>query len=278
MKKQQINSILILICLSFSLNAQQKLKGNKDVTTEDRNISDFTKIEIIDDFEVFLVYNSKQSVSVEADSNLQGEITTEVKNGTLVIKTEANIRRTKALKVHLKVNKSLKEIYAYNNAKLISKNLIIIDTLRIFAYDNVDINLKLNSKILRINGTKSSEFEMQILSDEVFIRNEDQCTLKGTIDTQDMNIEAMNKTSITLKGSTDYLSITCDDDATFKGENFATENAIVRANNKSCLITNVSGKLELFAKNSSEINLYSDPEIIIHEFYDRSVLRKKELH
>ncbi len=151
----------IFIFLSASIvSAQEKLKGNKIVITEDRAISDFTKIEIIDNVNVNLSYNEEQSVAVETDSNLQSAILTELLNGTLTIRTSYVIGRKKALNIHIKVNKNLQEINTYNYAKVYSKNSLKIDSLILNSFDNSLFNLKLNSKSIEINGRKSSKLTL----------------------------------------------------------------------------------------------------------------------
>ena len=137
-------AFIIIFSATTSIISQEKLKGNKVVISEDRNISDFTKIEVIDNINIFLVYNDNQSVIVEADSNLQPVILTQVKDGTLTIRTEQVIGRSKGLNVHIKVNKNITEINAYNNASIQSNNLLIIDDLTINAFDTSDFSLKLN--------------------------------------------------------------------------------------------------------------------------------------
>ena len=225
-----------------------------------------------------LVYNEKQSVSIEADSNLQEAILTELKDGALIIRTSDNIGRNKSLKVHIKVNRHLKGMYAYNNAKVTSNNLLLIDSLTLFAFDNVDVDLKLNSKMIHINGKKSSKLDLSLLSDEVFIRSEEYCSINATIDTRDIKINTFEKAVLSVSGTTDHLEINALDDATYKGIDFISATAIIKASDNTNIYAHVTEKLELYSNNSSEIHLFSDPEIIIHEFKDKAIIRKKELH
>ena len=62
---------MFYIILITTISSQEKLKGNGVVTIENRRISDFTKIEVIDNIKVLLVYNNNQSVSIETDSNFE---------------------------------------------------------------------------------------------------------------------------------------------------------------------------------------------------------------
>lgn len=270
--------LFIFLAISFTFTtAQEKLKGNKIVSTENRDISEFSKIEVIDNVSVFLIYNESQSVIVEADSNLQTAIITEVVDGTLTIRTSEVIGRNKALNIHLKVGKNLQQINAYNNAKISSNNLLIIDNLAINSFDNSSFDLKLNSKSIEVHGIKTSKLNFEILSENLKIDLEDSSNLKGIVDTKEIIISSTDKASININGTTDILEMDSAGNSSFKGEDFEIKNAIIKSNNSASVYVNVTDNLELYSNNSSELHLFSNPEIIIHEFYDKALIRKREL-
>lgn len=278
MKKPLNFFVLIIFLISSSLTAQVRLKGNKEVTLENRGISEFTVIEVIDNVNVLLVYNENQSVSVETDSNLQHAILTEVNNGTLTIKTSAKIVRKKELTVHVKVNRQLKEIYAYNNVNVTSKNSLIIDSLTVNAFDNANFSLKLNSKLVHINGKKTSDIELEILSDETYIRAEESCGIKAIIDTKSININALDRATIIMNGTSDAIEIASFGNSSFKGKDFESKNAVVNAIHTSDIYINALDTLDISAKNSAEIHIYSNPKITISEFFDKASIHKRELN
>lgn len=270
-------TIIILFFATLTVFAQEKLKGNKNVTTEDRAISEFTTVEIIDNVNVYLIYNENQSVAVEADSNLQSNLLTEINNGVLTIRTNQMVGRRKALNIHLKVNKHLLKINAYNNANVISDNTLKIDDLTIGAFDNASFDIKLNSLTNEIHGANSNKLNFEILSEHVFIRLEETTSLKGTIDTQEIEIISSGKSGLQLKGTTDLLEMESSGNSSFKGKDFISKQAKIQANNSATLYVHVTENLELFSNNSSELHLYANPEIIIHEFHDKALIRKREL-
>lgn len=270
-------TVFIILLSTLISSAQEKLKGNKIVITEDRNISEFTKIEIIDNLNVFLVYNENQSVEVEADSNLQNSILTELNNGVLTIRTSEIIGRNKALNIHLKVNKNIEEINAYNNAKVSSKNSLAIDNLTINSYDDAVFNLKLNLKYIEIHGTEKSKLNLEILTEVATVRIENSCNLTATIDAKETTITGLDNAVATLKGTSNSLDIEFSGDTSYKGKDFITSNAIVKSNNNANLYVHVTTELNLYANNSSEVHLYANPAITLHEFYDKALIRKREL-
>ena len=231
---------------------------------------------MIDNIDVYLVYNSNQEVVVETDSNLQEAIETVVNDGVLSIKTNAKILRKKELKVHIRVNSDLKELYAYNRAKIISKNSLSIDSLTINAFDNADFDLKLNSKLLRISGKKSSKIEIQALSEEVFVWTEEVCTIKATIDTDFINVNCLDRSAISMEGTCETVEIEALGSSAFKGKAFVSQVAEVNATHSSDVWINAVKTIDIQAKNSAEVYLYSNPKITLTEFFDKATIYKKE--
>jgi len=268
--------LLIVLFLTSFLSAQEKIKGNKEVTRENRNISNFDKIEIIDNLDVKLVYNADQSVNVETDSNLQSSIITSVNNGMLSVSIQNKIVNKKELMVHINVNSSLKEINGYTKSNIESKNSLNIDTLTINSFDNCDINLKLNSKLLRINSKKISDLKFEILSNQVFINSEESSSIKGTIDAVETIFSLIDKSIVNINGSTNVFQIETLGSSSFKGKDFTAKDVVITASNSSSAYIKATKSIDIYTKNSAEVYLYDNPKITLSEFFDKSSLRKKE--
>ncbi|MBT8318263.1 MAG: hypothetical protein HKP59_11625 [Lutibacter sp.] len=268
--------LLIVLFLTSFLSAQEKIKGNKEVTRENRNISNFDKIEIIDNLDVKLVYNADQSVNVETDSNLQSSIITSVNNGMLSVSIQNKIVNKKELMVHINVNSSLKEINGYNKSNIESNNSLNIDTLTINSFDNCDINLKLNSKLLRINSKKISDLKFEILSEQVFINSEESSSIKGTIDAVETIFSLIDKSVVNINGSTNVFEIETLGNSTFKGKDFTAKDVVINASNSSNAYIKATKSIDIYTKNSAEVYLYDNPKITLSEFFDKSSIYKKE--
>ncbi|MDO9512064.1 MAG: head GIN domain-containing protein [Bacteroidales bacterium] len=81
-------SLFLLMAVTNNCFAQRfgrNIKGNGNIIKENRNVSDFTKLEISGAFKVFMVQGTKPSLAVEADENLMERIITTVKGGRLDI-------------------------------------------------------------------------------------------------------------------------------------------------------------------------------------------------
>lgn len=82
---------LLLGSCKFEGNAfGESITGSGKVVSKERNLANFTKIEIKKGLDCEVVQSSNFKVVVEADDNLQEGITTTVENGTLVITSKYN--------------------------------------------------------------------------------------------------------------------------------------------------------------------------------------------
>lgn len=272
----KITVLITLFVIPIS-NAQNKLKGNKEVTIENRNISKFSKIEVKDNINVELTFDSNQEVRVKTDSNLQSAIATNIRDGVLTISVISKIVRKKELIILIKVNNNLKEIYAYNNSNLKSKNVLNIDSLTINAFDNSDFSLKLNSKLVRLNAKKTSDTKLELVCGDLFITTEENSGLKATINSDITFLEILDKSSVNINGNTNKIDLKISGNSMFKGRDFTCKNAIIKASNYADAHLNANETLEVSAINSSEVYIYSNPKIILTEFFDKASIHKKKL-
>jgi len=88
MKKLATLSLIVLLSASCSAQWGKKVKGNGNVTTEERSVGDYDQIGISGFFDVDLVAGREGKISLKGESNLLEHIVTEVKNGQLKIKVE----------------------------------------------------------------------------------------------------------------------------------------------------------------------------------------------
>jgi len=63
--------------------SSETVKGNGEMTSEKRSTSDYDEISLVGSMDVELISGTEGNLTVEAESNLQEYITTEVNGGTL---------------------------------------------------------------------------------------------------------------------------------------------------------------------------------------------------
>jgi len=119
-----ISKLALFLFLAISIISCEfsGIAGDGNVTTENRKANGkFNKIKAGNGLNIFLSQNEKTTIRVEADSNLQDLIKTEVENGVLRIYTDKNIGKARAKKVYISLP-YLEMLAVSSGANLVSKN------------------------------------------------------------------------------------------------------------------------------------------------------------
>lgn len=108
MKKLLITAIVLTLTLSVDAQSwwsNKRVKGNGNVTTENRSTGDYDGVSVGGFFDVILVKGKEGKVTIEGEENLMEYIVTEVSRGTLKIKVEKgiNLKTTRRLTVTVPV-------------------------------------------------------------------------------------------------------------------------------------------------------------------------------
>ena len=91
MKKITIILLGTIVLLNSCMWNGHRIKGNGNVVTENKQVGDFTGVELHASFDVFLSEGSATSIKIEAEENIIPHIEMHVLNGVLNIETEDNI-------------------------------------------------------------------------------------------------------------------------------------------------------------------------------------------
>ena len=88
-----IKSILTLIVLLLAVPMLfSQVRGNGNVEKQERNVGDFTGIEVRSGIDLVVNQGDQSKLVIEADENLQEYIITEVESGVLKIYVQKNTR------------------------------------------------------------------------------------------------------------------------------------------------------------------------------------------
>ena len=90
MKKYYLLSLLLTIPLLFSCSFNG-IRGNGNIVNEEREISQFNKIDVSGRFDVDIEVGKSVSLVITAEDNLLKYIKTKVRNNTLIITTKENL-------------------------------------------------------------------------------------------------------------------------------------------------------------------------------------------
>jgi len=85
----------------FNING---IKGNGNITKENRNITDFSEIEVSGAYKVYLTQGNSSTLTIEGDENLMQYVTTKNVDDDLIISSKENINPTNEMIIHLTFN------------------------------------------------------------------------------------------------------------------------------------------------------------------------------
>ncbi|MBJ2173825.1 DUF2807 domain-containing protein [Aureibaculum sp. A20] len=276
--KKHYSLIIVLVTMvltPFNMSAQDKLKGNKIVTSENRYIDAFSKIETNDKIEVIIAQGMEQSVTVEADENLHVAVYTEVRDSTLIIDLTKRITRKKELKVYVTIDQYIDEIITKDKSEITSSGTLKFDQLTINAEDDSKLTLDFQAAKLILNNNESANAKLTVNADDVFINadNSGKSKIALSCDHAEVTIQGSSTTEVT--GSCSELYVNAENRSNFKGGSFESNEAIVESSDSADVQVSAKKDLIISAIDDSEIYIFNNPQITIEKFSDKAILRKK---
>ena len=211
-----------MLSCNFSMNLNEGVDGNKNVVTEDRNISNtFNAIKISQSLELQITQSKAVAIRVEADENLQDLIMTKVENNVLSIYSTENIRRAASKKIILSLV-DLSSIKATSGSDVSSTNTINSTNLDVSATSGALITLDVETKKLDCNSTSGS--------------------------------------LITITGKTQNLVASATSGSNIDAKNLNTEISNVKSTSGANISVNTSKELTARATSGGVIKYFGNPE------------------
>jgi putative autotransporter adhesin-like protein len=193
-------SVLALLIMSANLNAQfftKKIKGNGDVVTKTRTVADYDKIAVAGSFDVKLFKGKEGAITIKADENLMEYIITEVKSGTLKIKTKKgyNISTRKTIVVTVPFN-DIDAVSLAGSGDIYSEDMINSSELKLSIAGSGNLNLKVSTKNLKSSIAGSGNMNLSGDTDQL------TCSIAGSGNIDSYNLKATIAT-VKIAGSGD---------------------------------------------------------------------------
>lgn len=226
---------LLALFVSSCVNINS-LEGDGNVITTKRKISSFDKIDVSNGLEVTIKQGNQNYVEVEADSNLQEHIFTEVENNILKVYCDVNISKSKARKIFIEAPLFIK-IKTSSGVMLHGANDIKGSDLSIDTSSGSEVNLSIATTNLICESSSGS-----------------QITLSGF---------AENSSTDTSSGSSINLS------------NLASNNVDAEASSGSLTLVNAKNNLIAKASSGSTIKYLIEPTTISKEESSGGSVSKK---
>lgn len=235
--------LLILICFSFVLpcSAQwgryQRIKGNGDITKEERRGDDFSGVTACCSMEVFVTKGDTYSITVEADANLMEYIITEIEGDVLVIKIadKTNLDPSRRIRVYV-TTPVVDYLKSSSSSDLICKG----------AFEGDDLKLKVSS-----SGYIGVDFTGRYV--------EARSSSSGKID---------------LRGAAESLNWKGSSSSRINAVDFSVKEATASGSSSARLKIRVSERLDAKVSSSARVEYLGEPEKLFSNASSGGKVRK----
>lgn len=246
-KKLKLTTSKILVAfISFFListtsNAQffqKKIKGNGNITTVTRTISDYNKIGVGGDFNVTLVKGNENTITIKADENLLEYIETEVDKSSLSIKIKKGyqIRPKKRVEITIPFN--------------------IIEGVSLAGSGIIQTNDIIKSNNLKLSLAGSGKIDLEVAA-------------------KDLDTNIAGSGNIYLIGTTNKFECSISGSGNINGNNLKVKIVDVKIAGSGNLKVNVLEEINAKIAGSGNVIYSGDPEIIKSKSAGSGSVRKK---
>jgi hypothetical protein len=274
---KKISIIVFLSLFIFSANAQkmEKIRGSKIVTIEQKEIGNFTALEVENGLEVFLVKGSSPAVEVEADDNLHETIEASVLGGILYIRVNKNITSAKKVSIRVVYTDELKRIAVKDKATITALADLQLDTVEIKAIEQSKLFLNATVNEFTLSLSDKTRTELNLKSKNAKIDLDKTSQLKALIASNNLNIDLYNKSNAVIEGDAENSRIRIDNNATFESKNFTVKNTKLTTIDAAKASINSVIQANIEASGKSEVYIYGEGKVVLDKFSDNAVIMKK---
>jgi len=263
-----------LFCLMASAQ-KAKIRGDKNVVTDDRSFGYFTKLEVNNKIKLTLKQSKSTKLVIEADENLHDVIDSDFENGALVLSLNKRISSSKRFKLTLFVD-DLDFIELNDDSELIGGEEFNFFDLEVVLNDKSDIKIEFESQTFSLESNEKSRGEFTIKADSVSIITKESSRIKNTINAEKVNVNYTGNSAIEFIGKASSLDLKADDNATFRGVELIAFDVFVDAANSTNSFVNAKNNLKIEVKDKARIYIFNSPAIEIMAFEDAASIFKRE--
>lgn len=206
-------------------NSQTTIKGNNQISTDNRTITEFSKINVKGNVTVIITDDLSHKIEVTTDSNIQNYVKVANVDGTLNLYTEGTIKPSQGIIIKVPYNNNLSSIVASASAKI-----SVLPTIQATNFDfNISSNAICNVNSINVNSRLSI----------------------NTASSGTLNIinHSEAKTSIIKASSRSEVN----------GQNLIVDNAKVNASSSGKISLTVNSSLDARATTSGKVEYFGSP-------------------
>ncbi len=160
-----------LLCISLISCAYmgQRIRGNGQITTEERQLSDFKGVSVAGSYNVHVTTGENYQVKIEADENLLPYIETRIEGGVLKVETadNYNLKSKKGITVFVTAPVYNKFSIAGSGNINGENEIIADDKMNISVAGSGNINLLLKAPVVNTSISGSGDISLEGDADEI---------------------------------------------------------------------------------------------------------------
>lgn len=271
-------SFLLLVFLSTTVilaQKKEKISGSKTLNTKQKNIGNFSTIEVEDNLEVSLERGEHPELKIEADDNLIDIIDIEVTDNVLHLSTSKRVVKSKALKIKITYTSQLNTITSRNDAVIKAIQEILTDNLSINTFDDSKVLMNASTKNFVLQADGNSEVELNLKSEKTKMELTKDAELKCLVTTDDLAIDMYQKSKAKIEGEANTSIIRLENNAELEASKLEIKTIELTTEGDSKSSVNAKKDIVIIANEKSETELYGDAKIEMKKFADKAKLSKK---
>jgi len=270
---------LLLIVLLFSISAiaqkKDKVKGDKNVTSEERTFDYFSKIEVNDKIKLSLKQDNSVRLAIEADENLHDVIESEIEDGTLVLSLNRRVTSSKRFNLTIYID-DLEALELNDDSEIKGIDTFNFFDLHVTLNDKSDVKIDIESQTFSLVSNEKSKGDFTIKADSISLNMKESSKIKYVINTEKLDVDYDGSSTGEFVGKVTNLVLNANDNATFRGAELIAQESSINASNNSSSYINSKNNLIITAKDKSKIYIFNSPAIELKSFEDTSSIFKRE--
>ncbi|AUC80915.1 GIN domain-containing protein [Lacinutrix sp. Bg11-31] len=270
--------LLILTCfitLSGFSQSTEKIKGNRNVTTQTTEIDQFNRLVIGDNFKINIKQGKTPSIQVDTDDNLHEVIVFNVQEGSLSFKTNKKITSSKKMEITVIFKDSLNIIELKEDAELTGKSTIKAQNLILRTKESTKAFLTIEADTLKYIGAGKTKVELNVTAKSTTLDLSDNTSIEALINSEIIAIDMLQRASARLEGDANELIVNTDNSSTLKAEKLTVKTCHLITEGRADTHIEAASNFIIEASGTTETYIYGSPKIELKKFEDEAVLRKK---
>jgi len=267
--------LLLVLCTTTSLFAQEKVKGNREPSTVITDVDPFNIIDISGDYEVAIVEAVAPQVEITTDSNLHEYLNISVIEGRLSITSDVKIRSKKEMTIRVMYPVGLEKVIASEKAEISSITALKFEQIELEAQDDAKlfITAAVDNLKLTLKGNSKSELNLTGTNAEVTIA--DKASVKSLFTYTDITLTMEGRTDAKIEGDINKGFLSLENKADFKGDNLVFNNLNLNVSQNVTASVNVKDTLKISAEDETKVEVSNTPQITLEKFTGKTQLIKK---